>query len=182
MAAASSRIPRSVGRRPRPRTTRRRMVLQLTSLLDLLLIIVFVQYLEMRQASATLLARQTQQDAFQEFRRPNVYDVWQIHLNGNRSSYADGSVTIASATQRLVFEPRGRQDFINQLIGMMMFTPRPGSPCILLLTYGNVRRDTLAEIQTDLAAAVKDRQLQEIWSGEPIQFVVADGGYVKDSP
>jgi len=40
----------------RPGIFRRRMILQLTSLLDLLLIIVFVQYLEMRQVSAQLIA------------------------------------------------------------------------------------------------------------------------------
>jgi hypothetical protein len=158
------------------------MVLQLTSLLDLLLIIVFVQYLEMRQASAVALARQARSNPYLELRRADVYDVWQIHLNGNRSTYTDGSVTIASAEQRLVFEPRDAQDFLNQLIGMMMFSPRPGSPCIFLLTYGNVRRDALSQIQSELAAASKDRQLQEIWSGDPVQFVVADGGYVKDSP
>jgi hypothetical protein len=46
--------------RPRqPAVFRRRMILQLTSLLDLLLIIVFVQYLEMQRVSARAISQET---------------------------------------------------------------------------------------------------------------------------
>ncbi|HTW93941.1 MAG TPA: hypothetical protein VMD30_04040, partial [Tepidisphaeraceae bacterium] len=120
MNRAASRI-----RPRRPGIFRRRMILQLTSLLDLMLIIVFVQYLEMRQASAVALDRQVHHDSYLDFRRPDVYDVWQIHLNGNRSPYSDGSVTIAFGRQHFVFQPRDSRDFLAQLMGTMMFSPRP---------------------------------------------------------
>src|SRR6202041_2980769 len=86
----------------RPGIFRRRMILQLTSLLDLLLIIVFVQYLEMQRVSAKAINEETQRRQAVESQRDrllagnqkNLYEVWQIHVNGNKSPYPDGSILI----------------------------------------------------------------------------------------
>jgi hypothetical protein len=78
----------------RPGIFRRRMILQLTSLLDLLLILVFVQYLEMSRVSAHAVdlesqkrkAVESQRDLLLSGEKHNLFEVWEIHLNGNKSA------------------------------------------------------------------------------------------------
>jgi hypothetical protein len=172
----------------RPAIFRRRMILQLTSLLDLLLIIVFIQYLEMQRVSAQAINRETQRRQEVEAQRDrllapekkNLYEVWEVHVNGNKSVYPDGSILISSATQKRVFQPRDREDFIQQLIGAMKYSPRPSSPCIFLLTWGNVRRASLDEAEAELRAAANDGRLQSAWGDGAVQFRIVEGGYLAE--
>lgn len=131
---------------PRPGIFRRRMILQLTSLLDLMLILVFVQYLEMQEVSARAITQQThlrQEAQAQRDRllagRHDLYEVWQIHLNGNRSVYPDGSILLSTDTVRKVILARNREDFLAQLIHAVEPSPRPNGRCMILLTWGDVR-------------------------------------------
>jgi hypothetical protein len=168
----------------RPGVFRRRTILQLTSLLDLLLIIVFVQYLEMQHVSAMETERrqavEAQRDVLLAGDRERLYEVWEVHLNGNHSVYPDDSILISSATQRKVVQPRDQEDFTDQLIAAMKFSPKPASPCIFLLTWGNVRRDALRAQTDNLQAAADDPRLQGAW-GEPlVKFRVVQGGYLQD--
>jgi hypothetical protein len=172
------------GRPQRPGIFRRRMILQLTSLLDLLLIIVFVQYLEMQGVSAHEAERrqdvEAQRDRLLSGQQHNLYEVWEVHLNGNRSVYPDSSILISSATQKKVFQSRDRQDFVDQLINAMKFSPKPGGPCIFLLTWGNVRRDALETARDELRAAANDPRLQNAWDSEPVKFRIVEGGYLTE--
>ena len=190
--------PRTVGhsRPARAGIFRRRMILQLTSLLDLLLIIVFVQYLEMQQISARAIAHEaarrkqaeaaqveaaSERDLLLHARDHNFYDVWVVHVNGDQSVYPDGSVLVTSPTRKKVFQPAPGEDFVAQLASAMRGGPPPKSPCILLLTYGDVRRDLVGEVRGELDAAAADRRLQAGWGGDPVRFVVVDGGYSPDA-
>jgi hypothetical protein len=172
-------------RRPRlPPVFRRRMILQLTSLLDLLLIIVFVQYLEMQRVSAMETERrrsaESQRDLLLSGQGHNLYEVWEIHVNGNRSAYPDESILISSATVRKVVQPRDPEDFVEQMIAAMKYSPRPVSPCIFLLTWGNVRRDALRTVTDDLHAAADDARLRSAWGGDAVGFRIVEGGFLQD--
>jgi hypothetical protein len=163
---------------------RRRMILQLTSLLDLLLIIVFVQYLEMQHATAMETERrhaaEAQRDVLLAGDRQRLYEVWEIHLNGNRSVYPDESILVSSATQRRVVQPRSPEDFLQQLLSAMKFSPKPASPCIFLLTWANVHRESLRQTTDELHAAADDPRLQQAWGQPPVKFRVVEGGYLED--
>jgi len=171
----------------RPGIFRRRMILQLTSLLDLLLILVFVQYLEMSRVSARAVdleaqkrkAVESQRDQLLSGEKHNLFEVWEIHLNGNKSVYPDGSVLITSATQKKVFQSRDRDDFVRELVEAMKYSPKPSSPCIFLLTWGNVRRDALDETTADLNAAAADARLKGAWGGV-VEFRVVEGGLLEE--
>jgi hypothetical protein len=171
----------------RPGIFRRRMILQLTSLLDLMLILVFVQYLEMQQVSARAIGEQTQRRQAAEAQRDlllsnaghNLYEVWQIHLNGNKSEYPDGSILLSTATVKQLIQPRDQNDFVQRLIDATKFSPRPQSPCILLLTWGDVRRDALEQVRGELRAAAEGGQLSNVWGGEPVRFEVVEGGLLE---
>jgi hypothetical protein len=160
------------------------MILQLTSLLDLLLIIVFVQYLEMQHATAMETERrvavEAQRDVLLGGDRQRQYDVWEIHLNGNRSAYPDESILISSATQRRVVQPQSEDEFIRQLIDAMKFSPKPASPCILLLTWGNVTQGARSAATENLHAAADDSRLQQAWGEPRVSFRVVEGGYLED--
>jgi hypothetical protein len=178
-------ISRPVHRRPQlPTVFRRRMILQLTSLLDLLLIIVFVQYLEMQRVSAMETQRrqsvEAQRDLLLSGQRHNLYEVWEIHVNGNRSTYPDESLLISSATEKKVVQPRDPEDFVSQLIETMKFSPRPASPCIFLLTWGNVRREALRQVTDELHAAADDPRLRSAWGDDPVAFRIVEGGFLED--
>jgi hypothetical protein len=168
----------------RPAVNRRRMILQLTSLLDLLLIIVFVQYLEMQHATAMETERrvavEAQRDVLLSGDRQKQYDVWEIHLNGNRSAYPDESILISSATQRRVVQPQNEEDFIRQIIDAMKYSPKPASPCILLLTWGNVRQGALRSATENLHAAADDPRLQQAWGESRVSFRIVEGGFLED--
>jgi hypothetical protein len=176
---------RILHRRPiLPAIFRRRMILQLTSLLDLLLIIVFVQYLEMQRVSAMETERRSsaeaQRDLLLSGQRHNLYEVWEIHVNGNRSVYPDESILISSATVKKVLQPADAGDFVNQLVTTMKFCPKPASPCIFLLTWGNVRRDRLRQVTDDMRSAADDARLQSAWGDAPVAFRIVEGGYLQD--
>jgi|GEM_PF-3847722 len=170
---------------PRPGVFRRRMILQLTSLLDLLLIIVFVQYLEMQRVSANEADHrrdvEAQRDRLLSGERHDLYEVWQVHINGNKSVYPDGSALITSATQKKVITPRDAADFLSQLNDVMKYSPRPTGTCILLLTWDNVRRDALETIRSDLGAAANNPELKNAWGGTPVRFEVVEGGFLPES-
>jgi hypothetical protein len=172
-------------RHPRlPTVFRRRMILQLTSLLDLLLIIVFVQYLEMQRVSGMETERrqsvEAQRDLLLSGQRHNLYEVWEIHVNGNRSVYPDESIMISSATVKKVVQPRNPEDFVNQLVETMKFSPRPVGSCIFLLTWGNVRREELRQVTDELHAAADDARLRNAWGDTPVAFRIVEGGYLQD--
>jgi hypothetical protein len=175
---------RVAGRHPQPPIFRRRMILQLTSLLDLLLIIVFVQYLEMQHVSARETERrqdvEAQRDRLLAANQQNLYEVWEIHLNGNRSVYPDGSMLVSSATQKKILQPGAAGDFVNQLVGVMKFSPKPASPCIFLLTWGNVRRDALEQARDELRSAANDARLKGAWDAPGVQFKIVEGGYLEE--
>jgi hypothetical protein len=164
------------------------MILQLTSLLDLLLIIVFVQYLEMQEVSARAITQEKQRREQVEAQRDlllsgkshNLYEVWEIHVNGNRSVYPDGSLLLSSATQKRVFQVTDGHDFARQLTELMKFSPKPKSPCILLLTWGNVRRDALEKARGELTDVAADANLQNAWGNGRVHFRVVEGGYLLD--
>jgi hypothetical protein len=160
------------------------MILQLTSLLDLLMIIVFVQYLEMQNATAMETQRrvavEAQRDVLLGGDRQRQYDVWEIHVNGNHSTYPDQSILISSNTMRRVVQPQSQEEFITQLIDAMKFSPKPASPCILLLTWGNVRRDALRTATDNLHAAADDRRLQQAWGEDRVSFRIVEGGFLED--
>jgi len=61
----------------------------------------------------------------------------------------------------------------------MKYSPRPDSPCILLLTWDDVRRDSLAAVRADLAAAAQDQRLENAWDSQPVRFQLVEGGYVE---
>jgi hypothetical protein len=175
---------RRSSRPQRPAAFRRRMILQLTSLLDLLLIIVFVQYLEMQHATAMETERrqaaEAQRDVLLAGDRQRLYEVWEIHLNGNRSVYPDESILISSATQRRVVQARSPEDFVQQLINAMKYSPKPASPCIFLLTWANVHREALRQTTDELHAAADDARLQNAWGDTAVKFRVVEGGYLED--
>jgi len=165
------------------------MILQLTSLLDLMLILVFVQYLEMQEVSARAIAEQTQRRAAAEEQRDvllsgqshNLYEVWQIHLNGNRSVYPDGSILLDTATVKKIIQPRDRGDLLAQLIEDVRYSPKPGGRCIMLLTWGNVRRDVLERTRSDLRAVAAAPSLQNAWGDPAVQFQVVEGGLLENA-
>jgi hypothetical protein len=169
----------------RPGVFRRRTILQLTSLLDLLLIIVFVQYLEMQRVSGMETDRrraaESQRDLLLSGSQQRLFEVWEIHLNGNRSVYPDNSILISSSTQKKVIQPKDQQDFLDQLVDAMKYSPKPTSPCYFLLTEGNVRRDAQVQAMNELQAIAADAKLQTAWGDPPVQFRVVDGGYVQDA-
>lgn len=164
------------------------MILQLTSLLDLLLIIVFVQYLEMQEVSARAITQEqtrreqveAQRDLLLAGKSHNLYEVWEIHVNGNRSVYPDGSLLLSSATQKRVFQVSDGQDFARQLIELVKYSPKPKSPCILLLTWGNVRRDALEKARAELLEVASNADLQNCWGNGAVHFRVVEGGYLLD--
>ena len=164
------------------------MILQLTSLLDLLLLIVFVQYLEMQRVSARAISAETQRRQDVESQRDrllkggqhNLYEVWQLHLNGNKSVYPDGSILITSATQKKVFSARDADDFAGQIVEAMKFSPKPASPCILLLTWGNVRREALETAREELRSACDDPRLRGVWGEPGVKFQWVEGGYLPE--
>jgi hypothetical protein len=165
------------------------MILQLTSLLDLMLILVFVQYLEMQEVSARAIAEQSQRRQAAESQRDvllagqshNFYEVWQIHLNGNKSVYPDGSILLDSATVKKVIQPRDRPDLLAQIIDDVKYSPKPSGRCIMLLTWGNVRRDMLDQTRNDLRAIAADPALQNIWGDPAVQFQVVEGGLLENA-
>jgi hypothetical protein len=171
---------------PRAGIFRRRMILQLTSLLDLMLILVFVQYLEMQEVSARAISEQTrlrqaaqsQRDRLLSGRR-DLYEVWQIHLNGNKSLYPDGSILLSTDTVRKVIQARNREDFLSQLIAAVQPSPRPPGRCMILLTWGNVRRDVLDETRAELQFAAADQSLRQAWGVPAVQFQVVEGGLLE---
>ena len=160
------------------------MILQLTSLLDLLLIIVFVQYLEMQRVSAKAINEETerrqavesQRDRLLAGKQKNLYEIWQIHVNGNKSPYPDGSILISSATQKKVFQSRDELDFLHQIIDAMKYSPKPSSPCIFLLTWGNARRDALDATRAQLKTISADPTLQSAWGEPAVKFEIVEGG------
>jgi hypothetical protein len=165
----------------RPQPPRRRMILQLTSLLDLLLIIVFVQYLEMQGVWARESERrqdvEAQRDRILAVKQHNLYEIWEVHLNGNRSVYPDGSVLVSSATQKRIIQP---QSLVHDLIDAMKFSPKPGSPCIFLLTWGNVRRDALEQVRDELRQAANDPALRSAWGEPVVHFQIVEGGFLEE--
>lgn len=174
----------SARRQTRPGVVRRRTILQLTSLLDLLLIIVFVQYLEMQRVSAMETDRRRAAESQRDLLLSNgqrLYEVWEIHLNGNHSVYPDDSILISSSTQKKVIQPASEQEFLDQLIDAMKYSPRPSSPCYFLLTEGNVRRDAQVRAANELQSIAADARLTAAWGDPPVQFRVVEGGYVEDA-
>jgi len=180
----------------RPGIFRRRMILQLTSLLDLMLIIVFVQYLEMQQSAASAVARESalrkqaeagrlaaveQRDVLIRDRNRNLNEVWDIHANGDASIYPDGSVLISFAGQKKIVIPRDAADFVAQFESCVRAAPRPVNPCLLVLTVGDVTNATRDLVHDGLKLAAADKSLRAAWGGRLVDFVVVDGGYVPDS-
>jgi hypothetical protein len=123
---------------------------------------------------------ETQRDRLLSGEKHNLFEVWEIHLNGNKSIYPDGSILITSATQKKVFEPRDRDDFVRQMVEAMKYSPKPTSPCIFLLTWGNARREDLDGITADLNAAAADERLKAAWGNGDVQFRVVEGGYLEE--
>jgi hypothetical protein len=172
--------------RRNPGIFRRRMILQLTSLLDLLLIIVFVQYLEMQQVSSRAIARETQRRQAAENERDMLlagndhpgYEVWQIHLNDNRSAYPPGSWLIKFDGRTRLLETAHN----DSLIALMKSAPRPAGSCILLLTSGNVSEAQLREAQRLLESVASDPRLREAWGVPAAGFSVVTAGYTRETP
>jgi len=187
-----------LGPRPRPRRPgifRRRMILQLTSLLDLMLIVVFVQYLEMQQSSASAVARETdrrrqaeagqlaaveQRDVLIQDRNRNLNEVWDVHVNGAGSIYPDGSVLISFAGQKKVILPRDPADFVAQFYNAVHNASRPENPCLLVTTIGDVTTASRDVAREGLARVAADPRLQSAWGDDPVRFVVVDGGFSPD--
>jgi hypothetical protein len=187
-----------LGPRPRPGRPgifRRRMILQLTSLLDLMLIVVFVQYLEMQQSAASAVGREAdrrreaeagqlaaieQRDVLIRDRNRNLNEVWDVHVNGAGSIYPDGSVLISFAGEKKVILPRDPGDFVEQFYDAVRAAPRPENPCLLVETIGDVTTASRDLARQGLARAAADGRLQRAWGGEAVQFIVVDGGFSAD--
>jgi len=182
----------------RPGIFRRRMILQLTSLLDLLLIIVFVQYLEMQEISARAIAHETtrarlaeaaqnqaqqQRDLLLEQDRKDLHEVWYVHVNGNGSIYPDQTTLVTFEGQKKILLPADNAAaFCRQFVSTVGHGSKPASPCLLVLTVGNVLQATHERALEGLELAAADSGLQSAWGAEKVRFVVVDGDYAPDQP